>query len=118
VSSIQREQFDHIGVITEEKQDAETWVEATRVWVTSPRAHSHHVEFLRFESDTPVTGPLRTEPHVAYRVANLEAAMGDAEVLLAPFTVGDGFARVAFVRLDGALIEYMEYADPNEKGWF
>jgi hypothetical protein len=51
-------------------------------------------------------------------VANLEAAIGDDEVLLAPFTVGDGFARVAFVRVDGALIEYMEYADPNERGWF
>ena len=118
MDSIQREQFDHIGVITEEPQGAETWVEATRVWVTSPRGHSHHVEFLRFESDTPVTGPLRTEPHVAYRVVNLEAAIGDDEVLLAPFTVGDGFARVAFVRVDGALIEYMEYADPNERGWF
>ena len=35
MDSIQREQFDHIGVITEEPQGAETWVEATRVWVTS-----------------------------------------------------------------------------------
>jgi len=55
---------------------------------------------------------------VAYRVTDLEAAIGDDEVLLAPFVVGDGFARVAFVRVGGALVEYMEYANPNEEGWF
>jgi hypothetical protein len=25
---------------------------------------------------------------------------------------------VAFVRVGGALVEYMEYANPNEEGWF
>ena len=118
MGGFERGQFDHIGVVTEEHQHGETWVEATRVWVTNPRAHSHHVEFLRFEPDTPVTGPLRTHPHVAYRVTDLEAAIGDDEVLLEPFTIGGGFARVAFVRVGGALVEYMEYADPNEEGWF
>ena len=55
MGGFERGQFDHIGVVTEEHQHGETWVEATRVWVTNPRAHSHHVEFLRFEPDTPVT---------------------------------------------------------------
>ena len=58
------------------------------MWVTSPREHPYHVEWLRFEPDSPVTGPLRTEPHVAYRVDDVHAAIEGLEVLAEPFDVG------------------------------
>lgn len=118
MSAVRREQFDHIGVVTDAERPGETWVEATRVWVTNPRAHSHNLEFLRFRDDSEVSGPLRTEPHVAYRTTDLETSMGDHEVLLAPFVIGDGFARVAFVLVDGGVVEFMEYRNPDEEGWF
>jgi hypothetical protein len=114
-----RTKFDHIGVVTTEKQPKESWVEATRVWVTSPREHPFNIEFLRFEPDSPVTGPLRTQPHVAYRVDDVEAAIEGHEVLLEPFdAAGTGFAWVAFVNVGGALVEFMQYANPDEEGWF
>jgi hypothetical protein len=116
--ALDRATFDHIGIVTEERHDGEVWVEPTRVWVTNPRLSSHNVEWLRFEPDTPVTGPLRTEPHVAYRVADVDRAIEGHEVLLAPFEVGGGFSRVAFVVVDGAIVEFMQYANPNEDGWF
>lgn len=113
-----RTRFDHIGLITDRKQPDESWVEATRVWVTSPRAHPYNIEWLRFEPDSPVTGPLRTEPHVAYRVDDIHASLEGHEVLLEPFDVGDGFLQAAFVMVDGALVEFMQYADPQTEGWF
>ena len=113
-----RSRFDHIGIVTSEKQPRESWVEATRVWVTSPRDHPYNVEFLRFEPDSPVTGPLRTEPHVAYRVDDVREAIEGHDVLLEPFGVADGFLTVAFVDVGGALVEFMQYRDPNEEGWF
>lgn len=118
MAGVRREDFDHIGVVTEVEQPGETWVDATHVWVTNPRAHSHNIEFLRFREDTPVTGPLRTEPHVAYRTTDLDASIAGRELLLGPFEVGDGFARVAFVMVDGGLVEFMEYRNPDEEGWF
>jgi hypothetical protein len=119
VTPFDRDRFDHIGLITEEPQPGESWVEATRVWVTSPRAHPYNVEFLRFEPDSPVTGPLRTEPHVAYRVDDLRRAIEGHEVVLAPFDAsGVGFCEVAFVKVDGAIVEFIQYADPDEEGWF
>lgn len=113
-----RSKFDHIGVVTTEEKPKESWVEATRVWVTSPRDHPFNIEFLRFEPDSPVTGPLRTDPHVAYRVADVEAAIKGHEIVLEPFDVGDGFVRVAFVNVGGALVEFMQYTNPDEEGWF
>jgi hypothetical protein len=116
--AVDRGTFDHIGVVTEQRHDGEVWVEATRVWVTNPRRSSHNVEWLRFEPDSPVTGPLRTEPHVAYRVADVEQAIAGHDVLLEPFDVGEDFVRVAFVLVDGAVVEFMQYRNPDEEGWF
>ena len=113
-----RSAFDHMGIVSEERRDGETWVEQTRVWVTNPRLSAFNVEYLRFEPDTPVTGPLRWDPHVAYRVADVEEAIEGHEVLLEPFTVGGGFCTAAFVQFEGAVIELMQYANPDEEGWF
>jgi hypothetical protein len=113
-----RSRFDHVGLVTEQQKPGESWVEATRVWVTSPRDHPYNVEWLRFEPDTPVTGPLRTEPHVAFRVDDVERAVEGHTVLAEPFDVGDGFVRVAFVEVDGAVVEFMQYRNPDETGWF
>jgi hypothetical protein len=118
VPQTDRRSFDHIGIITSRKREGETWVEATRVWVTSPRAHPSNIEWLRYEPDTRVTGLLRTEPHVAYRVDDIRQAIAGETVLLQPMVVGGGFATVAFVEVDGAVVEYMQYADPAEEGWF
>jgi hypothetical protein len=113
-----RAAFDHIGLITDVEQPDESWVESTRVWVTSPRDHPFNIEWLRFEPDSPVTGPLRTEPHVAYRVPDVHAAIEGHELLAEPFDVGNGFVTVAFVLIDGAVIEFMQYTKADEEGWF
>ncbi len=113
-----RSRFDHVGLITDEQKAGESWVEATRVWVTSPRDHPYNVEWLRFEPDSPVTGPLRTQPHVAYRVEDVHRAIEGHTVLAEPFDVGAGFVTVAFVDVAGAVVEFMQYANPDEEGWF
>jgi hypothetical protein len=118
VPQFDRSRFDHVGLITTERKEGESWVEATRVWVTNPRAHPFNVEWLRFEPDSPVTGRLRTQPHIAYRVLDVHAAVKGHTVLAEPFDVGDGFLTVAFVEVDGAVIELMQYANPDEEGWF
>ena len=109
--------FDHIGLITEKKKKNENWVEATRVWVTNPKEHPFNVEWLRFEPDSPVKGPVREKPHLAYRVDNIESVSKGLKVLLEPFDVGN-FVRVGFYETqDGAVIELMEYRGDTDT-WF
>jgi hypothetical protein len=107
--------FDHVGIPTEEKQQGEMYVEATKVWVTDPEAHPHRVEFLRFEPDSPVHGPVRDLPHIAFRVERLEDEIEGAEILLGPFDATETL-RVVFVKRDGAVIEFMENSAPGH--WF
>ena len=60
--------FDHVGLTTTEPQPDENWVEQSRCWVTSPRNHPEHIEFLRYAPDTTVPEAVRANPHAAYRV--------------------------------------------------
>ena len=110
-----------MGLVTADKKEGESFVEQTRVWVTNPRASAFNVEWLRFEPDSPVTGPLRDQPHVAYRVDDIARALEGHTVLADPFDPtgrGDDFLRVAFVEVDGAVVEFMQYGNPDEQGWF
>ena len=109
--------FDHVGLITDEKKEKENWVESTRVWVTNPKEHPFNVEWLRYEEDSPVKGPVREKPHAAYRVEDIESASKDLKVLLEPFDVGN-FVRVGFYETkDGAVVELMQYKG-DESTWF
>lgn len=116
--AFERHTFDHIGIPTSEKHDGEIFVEATRVWLTSPRDHPANIEWLRYEPDTQVPAPVRDEPHVAYRVTDLSQALEGHELLMGPFEIGDGFAQIAFILHQGAVVEFMQYRNPDEEGWF
>ena len=101
-------EFDHIGLITEQKHQGEVFVEATRVWVTDYKEHPYKIEWLRYEPDSPVTGPVRTQPHVSFRVDDIAQASRGLKVLLEPFDVG--FAVVGFYQSeDDAVVELMQY---------
>lgn len=103
-------QFEHIGIITTEKKPGARYVEATRVWVTDFLQHPYRVEWLRFEPDSPVTGPVRDQPHVAYRVADLEEAGRGLKLLLGPFDAGPRIV-VFYQTPDGAVVEFLKYKE-------
>ena len=59
-------------------------------------------------------GPVRFQPHVAFRVDNLAEASKGLKVLLEPFDVG--FATVAFYQTkDNAVVELMKYKNCDSK---
>ncbi len=102
-------QFSHIGIVTDQPRPGDVFVEATRVWITDFTRHPFHVEWLRFEPDSPVRGPVREQPHVAYRVDSIEEASRGMRVLLEPFQPLENL-RVGFYQSDdGAVIEFMEF---------
>ena len=107
--------FDHIGLPTAEAHPGELYIPETKVWITDPWVHPQRIEFLRFEPDSQVTGLVRDLPHVAFQVDVLEDELGGGEILLGPFQATP-LLRVVFVRIDGAVFEFMENkGDPH---WF
>jgi hypothetical protein len=108
-------EFDHIGLTSTVKRENEMWVESTRVWVTNPADSPEMVEYLRYEPDSPITGPLRELPHVAFRVDDLEKEIEGEEVILGPFKPNENLT-VVFIHKDGLVYEFMESS--VGKDWF
>ena len=100
--------FHHVGLPTDEVQPNETYVPATKVSVTDPDAHPYKVEFLRYEADSPTTGPLRELPHLAFETDDIQRELEGQEVILEPFVPMPGLT-VAFILRDGAVFEYMKF---------
>ena len=73
------------------------------------------IEFLRFDPDSPVEGPVRNVPHIAFQVDDLEQEIRGAQILLGPFHP-TATLRVVFVQKDGAVFEFMENSAPGH--WF
>ena len=112
-----RERFDHIGIPTSEAKEGAVWLEEDGVWLTNPREHPLNVEWVRYAPGSPMPARLQNNLHIAYRVDDLEEAIAGHDVLVAPFTIGDGFVTIAFVEIDGLVVELMRYGDPAEEGW-
>jgi hypothetical protein len=105
-------QFQHAGVVTDKRQLGEIYVAQAKVHVTNPVNHPHRVEYLRFEPDCPVTGPVRCQPHMAFAVDDLEAEIKEEQVLLGPFRAMEGL-RAVFNFKDDAVFEYMQFDAPS-----
>ena len=102
-------EFSHVGIITEERHEGEVFVPATRVWITDFTKHPYHIEWLRFEPDSPVTGKLRTDSHVCYRVPDIGAASSGMKELMPPFEPLPGVKAGFYESADGGVIEFIQY---------
>ena len=99
--------FHHFGVPVNAKQDNETYIEGAKVFVTDPESHPYRVEFLRFEKDSPMHEDVINNPHAAFLVDDLKAAMEGKNVIVEPFDATETL-RVGFINDNGAVIELMQ----------
>jgi len=99
--------FHHFGVPSTTPHDNESYIADAKVYVTDPEQHPYRVEFLRFELDSPLPEAVRTTPHAAFLVDDLEAALDGEEVVIAPFDA-TAELRCAFIVDGPAVIELME----------
>lgn len=99
--------FHHFGVPTKEKSKGEFYIAAGGVNATSPDDHPFRVEFLRFDADSPMHEAIRTRPHAAFMVDDLDAALKGQNVITEPFNATETL-RVAFIEDRGAVIELMQ----------
>jgi hypothetical protein len=65
------------------------------------------IEWLRFMPGSDVPEVVKTYPHVAFTVDNLEAALEGKKVISPPNSPSAG-VRVAFIEHKGAPIEFLE----------
>jgi hypothetical protein len=99
--------FHHFGVPVSVEQENETYIEGAKVFITDPESHPYKVEYLRFEKGSPMPEDVINNPHAAFVVDDLKAALEGENVIIEPFEATESL-RVAFINDKGAIIELME----------
>jgi hypothetical protein len=102
-------QYHHLGIPHTTPRRDERHLDALGVYVQGFDTSPYGVEWMRFEPHCRVPEIVRTVPHVAFVVPDLDAALEGRHVLIEPNKPSAG-ARVAFILHDGAPVELMEFA--------
>ena len=100
--------YMHIGIPITEKKPNMIYNEAMKFWVSNVDDYDFKIEYLKFEEGTPFPEILSKQPHVAYKVDDLEHYANQADrVIFGPLELGPG-VRLAFVIWDDAIVELYE----------
>jgi hypothetical protein len=105
--------YHHIGIPSDIPRKNETYLGKYKMYVSGYEESPYGVEWMRFEQDSPLPELVKTVPHVAFEVNDLESAIQDKEVLIPPTSPKEGI-RVAFIIDNGAPIEFIEAIEAAE----
>lgn len=102
-------EYMHVGIPVLNKKPNMVYNEWGGFWVNeSVDEYDYKIEYLKFEEGTRFPEILSKQPHVAYKVDNLETYMEDADrVIFGPEVLSET-DRLAFVVKDDAIIELYE----------
>jgi len=98
-------QFHHIGIPVGEKTSDMVYYESIKCWATDPDSTPGRIEYIFFEADTTITEPVLSQPHVAFRVDDLDEEIKGKDCVLGPIKLPEG-VEVAFFYVDGCLTEF------------
>ena len=100
--------YHHLGIPTKDKKPGERYIPHLKMYVSGYESSSYNIEWMRFDPDCPTPELVKTIPHVAFEVDNLDDAIKDKKVIIEPTSPSEGL-RVAFIEENGAPIEFLEY---------
>ncbi len=100
--------YHHLGIPTITPRRGEQYIEDLKIHVSGFDSSPYGIEWMRFDADCPVSDLIRTVPHIAFEVDNLEKELRGKEILSPPSSPSRG-VRVAMIIHDGAPIELLEF---------
>ena len=100
--------YHHIGIPTLVPWESEVYLEKFKMYTSGFETIKFGVEWLRFDADAPFPDLVKTVPHVAFVVDDLESAIAGKEVLIQPNSPSRGVT-VAFIVDNGAPVEFLQF---------
>jgi hypothetical protein len=103
--------YHHIGIPTTKVQANELHLERFGLFVSGFTSSPYGIEWMRFELESPIHELIRTVPHVAFEVDDLEAALEGQHVIYPPGSPSEG-VRSAMIVHNGAPVELISFQKP------
>ncbi len=100
--------FNHIGIPTKDKFDGEIDLPHLKMTVSDHENNPYGIQWQRYWNDAPYPDLVKSVPHIAFVVDDLAREIAGKKVIIPPNSPSDGLM-VAFIEVNGAPIELMEY---------
>lgn len=100
--------FNHIGIPTQDKFEGEIDLPHLKMTVSDHENNPYGIQWQRYWADAPYPELVKTVPHVAFVVEDLQKELEGKKVIIQPNSPSKGLM-VAFIEVNGAPIELMEY---------
>ena len=100
--------YHHLGIPVTEPHPGERHLNHLGVYVTGFETSPYGIEWMRFEPGCRVPDIIRTVPHLAFEVDDLESALTGCTILT-PINSPSPGVRVAMIIDDGAPVELIEF---------
>jgi len=100
--------YHHLGVPTEIPRDGEQYLKPFKMYVSGFESSPYGIEWMRFEEGSPIPEMIRTIPHLAFEIDDLEEALQGKEILTSPNSPSEGVA-VAMIIHNGAPVELLQF---------
>ncbi len=100
--------FHHIGISTSTPRSHERYLPHLKMYVSGFESSPYGVEWMRFDPDCKMSDLIRTVPHIAFEVDDLEAALVGQTLCCEVSSPSEG-VKVAIIIDDGAPIELLEF---------
>jgi len=96
--------YHHVGIPTNVPHANETYLAQFGLYVSGFPTSPYGIEWMRFEASSPLHPLIKSLPHVAFEVDDLDSALVGQEVISPPASPSEG-VRAAVIVVDGAPVE-------------
>ncbi len=100
--------YHHIGIPTDVQRPDEIYLGRFKMYVSAFETSPCGIQWMRFEPDSPVDALIKSVPHIAFEVDNLQSAIAGKQILTEPNSPSKG-VMVAMVLDSGAPVELLEF---------
>lgn len=108
-TSVHGWRYHHVGIPTDVSRPGEYYLEKFRMYVSAFESSPGGIQWMRFVPDSPVHPLLKSVPHIAFEVDDLQTAIAGKEILTAPNSPSEGVT-MAMILDSGAPVELLEFS--------
>lgn len=109
-----KRRYHHLGLVANKPMEGEHYIEDWKISLTSYDESEFHLQWCRYHEGCPLPELVKTVPHVAFIVDNIEKALEGKKVIYGPFFPLKNWC-VAFIEECGAPVELIQTSLTEEE---
>ncbi|WOG27307.1 hypothetical protein [Endozoicomonas sp. 8E] len=113
---MQQLRFHHVGIPTREKLSEDCYNKELKHHATGYFETPYGVEWMNFDDDNTLPEIIKTTPHIAFEVDDIQEALKGKEVVLEPTSPAE-HVTVAFIKDGRTLVELIQFDRPESEIW-